>query len=106
MKRIFVAAIAAASLLLLNGATCKPAPIAPSSVDGGAVDAGPGSCAAACASLARFPRECAHELDPTDAGLSCAQVCALTPGYVGLPVACVSSATSLDELRRCNVCAP
>lgn len=105
--------VAVFAFLTFIGAECKTGPVVPTTttdggaaVDAGAVDAaGPASCATACAVFARWPKECARELDTTDGGLSCVDVCTTTPAYVGLPIACVSAATSLEDLRtRCKVC--
>lgn len=80
-----------------------PAPVdAPSGYDG----SDGGSCQAACASLSGAG--CPEGL-PTEAGTSCESFCdqAMDAGFVRLPLACVSAASSKDAIRACGVrCLP
>lgn len=87
MKRIAIAVV-----LLIS---CTPPPNTPTN---------PPDCETACAVLASHG---CVEARPTPKGVTCVDVCREAPAYAGLPVECVASATTVEQLRGvCHVCRP
>jgi hypothetical protein len=94
-----VAQLVVAALLGADCGRSVPPPVAPP-VDAGIAEAGASSsCAAACARLAEL--EC-PEGAPTKGGESCEAVCISASSVQAFPLACISVAGSVEEVRACG----